>query len=254
MSVNRPFLFIGTSGFSYPGWRGSFYPVKLPAREFLGYYCTRFRSLEINSTFYRLPLESTLTRWRDITPEGFVFAVKASRYITHIKRLDEPEKTVGPFLDRIRCLGSKMGPILLQLPGRFPFNGETLDSFCKVLRKDVRYVFEFRDPGWFRQETCDILKRRNIAFCIYDFAGIQSPDTVTADFVYVRLHGPLKEPYRGAYPEGFLIERAEKIHYWLSEGKAVYVFFDNTIEGDAVRDAKKLCEMAGLETNPEKLH
>lgn len=252
--MSRPSLFIGTSGFHYPDWRGSFYPVKLAAREYLRYYSARFRSLEINSTFYRLPLESTLARWRDVTPEGFLFAVKASRTITHIKRLDEPEKTVGPFLDRIRCLGAKMGPILLQLPARFQFDGDKLESFCKVLCKDVQYVFEFRDPGWFRTETCDILSRYKIAFCIYDFAGIQSPEPVTADFVYVRLHGPLKEPYRGAYPHVFLRERAGKILRWLSEGRAVYVFFDNTMEGDAVRDAKKLIEIIGLETDPEKVH
>ncbi len=249
----RPPLFIGTSGFSYPSWRGSFYPAKMPAREFLAHYSSRFLSLEVNSTFYRLPLESTLARWRDLTPEGFVFAVKASRYITHVKRLGEPATTVGPFLERVRLLGPKLGPILLQLPARFPFNGEVFDSFCKALKKGFRYAFEFRDPGWFRQETCDILKRNGMAFCIYDFAGLRSPDTVTADFVYIRLHGPLKDPYRGAYPEPILEERAGTIRRWLSEGRAVYVFFDNTMEGDAVNDALKLSRMLEWQANPEEV-
>lgn len=247
-------LYIGTSGFSYPSWRGSFYPAKMPAREFLAHYCSRFRSLEVNSTFYRFPLESTLARWRDLTPEGFVFAVKASRYITHIKRLGEPENTVGPFLDRVRSLGTKLGPILLQLPAKFTFNAEVLASFCEVLDKRFRYVFEFRDPGWFQAETCDTLKWYGMAFCIWDYAGFRSPDTVTADFVYIRLHGPLKEPYRGAYPVKFLKERADAIRGWLSEGRAVYVFFDNTMEGDAASDALKLSRLLAGEKNPEELH
>ena len=247
-------LYIGTSGFSYPSWRGSFYPAKMPAREFLAHYGSRFRSLEVNSTFYRLPLESTLARWRDLTPEGFVFAVKASRYITHIKRLREPENTVGPFLDRVRSLGTKLGPILLQLPAKFTFNAEVLASFCEVLDKRFRYVFEFRDPSWFQAQTCDTLKRYGMAFCIYDFAGLRAPDTVTADFVYIRLHGPLKEPYRGAYPVKFLKERADAILGWLSEGRAVYVFFDNTMEGDAASDALKLSRLLAGGKNPEESH
>ncbi len=226
----------------------------MPAREFLAHYSSRFRSLEVNSTFYRLPLESTLARWRDLTPEGFVFALKASRYITHVKRLGEPENTVGPFLARIRSLGTKLGPILLQLPAKFSFNEEVLASFCEVLDKNLLYTFEFRDPGWFREETCDILKRHGMAFCIYDFAGFRSPDTVTSDFVYIRLHGPLKEPYRGAYPVSFLKERAKAIRGWLSEGRAVYVFFDNTMEGDAARDAMKLSRLLAGEGNPEDSH
>ena len=249
-----PSLFIGTSGFYYPAWKGSFYPAKMPARQYLSFYGTRFMSLEVNSTFYRLPLETTLSRWRDLTPEGFVFTAKASRFITHIKRLDDPEGTVTPFLERIRCLGSKLGPVILQLPSRFPFNGWKLDSFCKVLDKDVRYAFEFRDTDWFRQETCDILTRYGMAFCIYDFAGTLSPDAVTTDFVYIRLHGPLKSPYRGSYTEKQLEGWAEKIRSWMKEGKKVYVFFDNTMEGDAVADAMKLSQMAGLEKNHEVLH
>ena len=226
----------------------------MPARDYLAHYSSHFRCLEVNNTFYRLPLETTLTRWRDSTPDGFVFAVKASRFITHIKRLEEPGATVSTFLERVRCLGPKLGPVLFQLPARFPFNGDRLDAFCEVLDKSVRCAFEFRDPDWFRPETCDILKRHGMAFCIWDFAGLQSPDAVTADFVYVRLHGPLKEPYRGAYPGSSLEERAEGIRLWLGEGRAVFVFFDNTMEGDAVKDAMKLSRMLGFAENPERLH
>ena len=251
MRSDRPSLFIGTSGFYYFDWRGGFYPSRLPAREYLPFYCTRFKSLEVNSTFYRLPLETTLSRWRDITPPGFVFAVKASRFITHIKRLDDPEGTVALFLERIRFLGPKLGPVLFQLPSRFPFNGERLDAFCKVLSKDFRYAFEFRDPDWFRRETCDILMKYEMTFCIYHYAGTLSPDLVTADFVYIRLHGPLKSPYRGAYSGKALEGWTEKIRRWMKEGRTVYVYFDNTMEGDAVNDALKLLKMLSQESNPE---
>ena len=207
----------------------------------------------MNSTFYRLPLETTLSRWRDITPPGFVFAVKASSFITHIKRLDEAEQTVSPFIDRIRCLGSKLGPVLLQLPSRIPFNGGLLDAFCKVLDQDFRYAFEFRNPDWFRRETCDILMMYGMAFCIYHYAGTLAPDMVTADFVYIRLHGPLKSPYRGAYSGKALERWAEKIRHWMKDGRTVYVYFDNTMEGDAVNDALKLSEMLSHGPNPEEL-
>jgi uncharacterized protein YecE (DUF72 family) len=226
----------------------------MPAREYLSFYSTRFKSLEVNSTFYRLPLETSLSRWRDLTPPGFVFAVKASRFITHIKRLDEPEGTVSPFLERIRFLGPKLGPVLFQLPSRFRFNGGKLESFCKVLNKEFRYAFEFRDPDWFRRETCDILTKYGMAFCIYDFAGTLAPDTVTADFIYIRLHGPLKRPYRGAYSRKILEGWEKKIRRWMKEGKTVYVFFDNTMEGDAVNDATKLSQIISLENSSELSH
>ena len=183
--------------------------------EYLSYCSARFRSLEVNSTFYRLPLETTLARWRDLTPPGFVFAVKASRFITHTKRLDDPEQTIAPFLDRIRCLGAKLGQILLQLPSRFPFKGNKLDAFCKALDKNFRYAFEFHDPDWFRLETCDILSRHGMAFCC-----------------------------RGASTGKPLEGWTEKIRRWMKEGRTVYGYFDNTMEGDAVNDAMKLPENA----------
>ena len=254
MSIDRSLLFIGISGFYYPDWRGSFYPAKLTAQDYLPFYSTRFKSVEINNTFYRLPLESTLSRWHDVTPKDFVFALKASRFITHIKRLEEPAETVKAFLDRIGSLGSKLGPVLFQLPSRFPFNGDKLDAFCKALSRDFRYAFEFRDPGWFRQETCDILSHHNMAFCIYHYSGTLSPDAVTADFVYIRFHGPLKDPYRGAYPDEFLEEWAGKIRSWMKMVKAVYVFFDNTMEGHAAGDAMKMQLLLGQRANPEVPH
>lgn len=250
----KPSLFIGISGFYYPGWRGSFYPAKLAAHDYLPFYSTRFKSVEINNTFYRLPLESTLSRWRDVTPEDFVFATKASRFITHIKRLEGPAEAVTAFLDCVGSLASKLCPVLFQLPSRFPFNGDKLDTFCKVLSRDFRYAFEFRDPGWFRQETCDILSQHNMAFCIYNYSVTLSPDAVTADFVYIRFHGPLKEPYRGAYPDKFLEEWAGKIQNWMKEAKSVYVYFDNTMQGYAAVDALKMQLLLGETKNTKVSH
>ena len=190
-----------------------------------------------------------MSRWRDVTPKDIVFTVKASRFITHIRRLEEPAETVKPFLDLIGILGSKLGPVLFQLPSRFPFDGDKLSAFCKVLSNDLRYAFEFRDPDWFRQETCDILRHRNIVFRMYNFPGTQSPETVKADFIYIRFHGPLKTPYRGACSEKTLEGWAEKIRFWIKDGKRVYVFLDNTMDGDAVTDAIKLHQIDGLENN-----
>ncbi len=254
MRSDRPSLCVGTSGFHYPDWKGSFYPDRLAPRGFLQFYSSRFRCLEVNNTFYRLPLETTLNRWRETTPDGFIFAVKASRFITHVKRLEEPGATVSTFLERMRCLEPKLGPVLFQLPARFPFNRDKLARFCEALHKDIRYTFEFRDPDWFRQETCDILNCHGAAFCVYDFSGTLSPDWVTADFAYVRFHGPLKSPYRGGYTDEFLKQWAARIHRWLEDGKAVYVFFDNTMEGHAPDDARKLLQIMEETENPEVTH
>jgi uncharacterized protein YecE (DUF72 family) len=164
----RPSLFIEISGFYYPDWRGSFYPAKLPTRDYLLFYSTRFKSVEIKNTFCRLPLESTLSRWHDVTPKDFIFALKARRFITHIRQLEKPAETVKAFLDRISSLGSNLGPVLFQFTSRIHFNGAKLEAFYNVLGGYFRYALEFRDTDWFRQDTYDILKHHNMAFCIYD--------------------------------------------------------------------------------------
>jgi uncharacterized protein YecE (DUF72 family) len=235
-------VLIGTSGWSYRHWKGPFYPGDLPAERYLPFYAGRFPTVEINSTFYRLPEERTLAQWRDCVPDGFVFAVKGSGFITHRKKLRDPLSTLPPFFARIAALRDKLGPVLFQLPPRWGFDPERFTAFLRALSGDFRYVFEFRDPGWFTPSTREELIRRRAAFCIYDLGGRLSPEEVTADFAYVRLHGPAG-PYRGLYDAGALAGWARKARAWSAEGKRVYCYFNNDQEGFAARNALQLQEM-----------
>lgn len=229
-------IHVGTSGWSYEHWKGTFYPMDLPKDQMLAYYSRHFSSVEINNSFYQLPKKQTLTRWRDTVPEGFLFTVKASRYITHMKKLKDPGETVHSFLDRICMLEDRIGSILFQLPPRWHFNGERLESFLSMLSKDFRYVFEFRDRSWLNCRAFDLLSRYNAALCIYDFDGYLSPREVTADFVYVRLHGP-DGPYQGSYDDKTLVNWAGTLSTWSEQGKEVFCFFDNDQRGYAVHNA-----------------
>jgi uncharacterized protein YecE (DUF72 family) len=232
-------IHIGTSGWHYEHWRGPFYPAAMPPRNFLGFYAKHFETAEINSTFYGLPDRDVLTTWTELVPSDFVFAVKGSRYITHMKKLKEPERTTGKFLERIEALGDKKGPILFQLPPKWGLDIGRLRSFLDALPKDERYAFEFRDPDWFGNETEELLAKKGAAFCIYDFDERQSPDSVTADFVYIRLHGP-DGAYQGNYSEDSLSRWAKRISSWEKEGKEVFCYFDNDENGYAAQNASTL--------------
>lgn len=236
-------VWIGTSGWSYKHWLGAFYPAGLPAREHLSFYSERFHTVELNTPFYHLPAETTPAKWREGTPEGFIFAVKASRYITHIKRLADAEDSVHKFLERMAPLGEKFGPVLFQLPPRWHYNEERLRAFVDLLPEGHRYAFEFRDPTWLNPRAYEILRSRNAALCVYDFNFYECPCEVTADFVYVRLHGPAGK-YAGLYgPEG-LEPWARRIKRWAGpEGLAVYCYFDNDQNAYATRDAQMLNDM-----------
>ncbi|WP_158304917.1 DUF72 domain-containing protein [Hahella chejuensis] len=181
---------IGASGWSYTHWRGPFYPQDLPDGEMLSYYCRHFDAVELNSSFYHLLPQRTLLQWRDATPPDFLFSVKASRYITHMKKLKDPERHAPPLLERISALEDKLGPILFQLPPHWRFNGRRLKEFLQALSRDFRYAFEFRDPIWYTQETYDLLADYRAAFCIHDLNGFLAPVKVTANLIYLRLHGP----------------------------------------------------------------
>jgi len=235
-------IHIGTSGWHYLHWRGPFYPDKLAPGDFLSFYVTHFVTVEINNSFYRLPTPATLLRWRDAAPPGFRFAVKASRFLTHMKKLAEAETALALFLERVRLLGDKLGPVLFQLPPGWGFNGERLRAFLRALPREGRFTFEFRDPSWLCPETSELLAEHRAAFCIYDFAGRQSPLEVTADFVYLRLHGP-GGAYRGSYTNQALAAWAEEIRGWIQSGKEVFCYFDNDEAGFAVRNALSLVEM-----------
>jgi len=240
MAVRR--INVGTSGWSYDHWEGPFYPEGLAADRRLAYYARYLRTVEINSSFYRLPSSDSLSHWRDSVPVDFVFAVKASRYITHMKKLSDPRRTIKRLIGRVGALRDKLGPILFQLPPRWHINLERLSTFLKVLPQDYRYAIEFRDPSWFAPSVYDLLSEHAVAFCIYDLNGVLSPMEVTADFIYMRLHGP-NGPYQGQYEDQALLVWADVIKRWRREGREVYCYFDNDEAAYAMQDAMRLQKM-----------
>lgn len=236
-------LFIGTSGWHYRHWAGPFYPNGIATQKFLEFYAEHFPTVEINSTFYRLPTSETLTNWRDRTPPDFVFACKASRYVTHMKKLKDPRESINRFLEVVNVLGGKLGPILFQLPPRWHARPQRLAAFLEAFPEGYRYAFEFRDETWFTEETFGLLSRHNVAFCIYDLDRKRVPDRLTSDFVYARLHGP-DRPYRGRYGKRGLRAWALKICRWRNTGRDVYCYFDNDENGYAAQDASCLTQLA----------
>ena len=234
---------IGTSGWNYKHWRDRFYPKGLPQKDWLSFYATRFDTVEINNSFYQLPKATTFRNWREIVPEGFVFAVKASRFITHMKKLKAPKTSSGKLFNRIEKLESTLGPVLFQLPPGWHCDRPRLARFLKSLSPKHRYTVEFRDPSWLKQEIYDLLREHNVAFCIHDFRGEQMPMVITADFTYVRMHGPSQVSYTGSYSMPTLREWAKRIDEWREKLKEVYVYFNNDVEGHAINNALKLREL-----------
>jgi uncharacterized protein YecE (DUF72 family) len=235
---------IGTSGWHYTHWRGPFYPPDLRAADMLAWYLKRFDTVEINNSFYRLPTRETFAAWRRATPAQFCFAVKGSRYITHRKRLKDPQPALERLLPAAEALGRKLGPILFQLPPRWSRNIERLADFLDALPARRRYAFEFRDPSWHDAAVYRLLNKHNAAFCIYELDGFVSPVEVTADFVYVRLHGPGRK-YEGDYAPHALAAWAAHIRGWRRTLAAVYVYFDNDQAGYAAKNAAELKALVG---------
>ena len=210
----------------------------------LAYYCERFDTVELNNSFYHLPKKSSLESWRDSTPPGFCFAAKGSRFLTHMKKLKDPEQGLNRFLDAIEVLQQKLGPILFQLPPNWELDVERLANFLGFLPGEHRYAFEFRNASWSVPEIYDLLRQRNAANCIFHLAGTQSPIEVTADFAYVRLHGPGGK-YQGSYSDQALVEWALRIRKWRQELKTIYVYFDNDEAGYAAQNALRLKDLIG---------
>jgi uncharacterized protein YecE (DUF72 family) len=233
-------ILIGTSGWSYDHWKGPFYPQDLPSRRMLEHYAATFSSVEINNSFYRLPERRTLRGWAATVPEGFVFAIKASRYITHMKKLKDPKSSCRRFFERIGALGAKLGPIVFQLPPHWSFNEDRLGEFLSALHPDYRYAFEFRDRSWLNEHAYRLLADHGASLCIYDYEGFTSPKRSTTDFVYLRLHGPNVDAYRGRYSQPALRRWAADIRRWVGQGKSVYCYFDNDEAGYAATDARCL--------------
>lgn len=235
-------IHIGTSGWSYPHWREAVYPRKLPQRAWLEYYAEHLSSVEINLTFYRLPDGEVFTEWKQAVPLDFVFAVKASRYITHMKKLKEPEEGLARLVEAASHLGGKRGPLLFQLPPRWHVNTKRLEGLLRALPRGCRAAFEFRDPTWLVPEVYELLEAHRAALCIFDMDGRCSPVELTADFTYVRLHGPGPR-YLGSYPKQALRTWTTRFSRWTADGIECYCYFDNDQEGHAFHNALALDAM-----------
>ena len=235
-------VYIGTSGWSYKHWMGTFYPVGTRQKDRFAYYQKYFSTVELNSPFYHLPPRQTFEKWKDDVPADFTYAVKASRYITHMKKLHDTGESLELFLDNAAGLADKLGIILFQLPPGWKLDLERLEHFLQKLPKGNRYTFEFRNDTWYVPEVYTLLQHYNCAFCIYELAGHLSPIKVTANYIYIRLHGP-GDKYQGSYTDSVLQQWANRIKSWADDGKDVYVYFDNDQEGYAAFNAITLQDM-----------
>jgi uncharacterized protein YecE (DUF72 family) len=234
---------IGTSGWHYKHWIGSFYPADISSNQMFAFYAKHFDTVEINNTFYRLPKTETFDAWRDNSPAKFQYAVKASRFITHMKKLKDPKTSAAKFFLAAEHLERKLGPILFQLPPRWNFDAERLAEFLEALPTNHRHVLEFRDESWLKPQAFALLRKHNVAFCIHDLGQMQTPLEVTADFTYVRFHGPGHAKYCGSYSEADLRIWASRIAEWRRQLSGVYVYFNNDIGGWAVKNAETLLRL-----------
>lgn len=232
---------IGTSGFEYDHWRESFYGSEIPRSRWLEAYADRFDTVELNATFYRLPAAETFARWAERAPGNFRYAVKASRYLTHVRRLREPAEPLARLWTRASRLGTRFGPVLYQLPPRWRPNPERLETFLQVLPRHPQAI-EVRDPRWYREETLGLLHSAGIALCLHDMPGSEWPATVIGPFVYVRFHGAGAR-YGGRYSAQRLRSWADRIAGWTGDGLTVWAYFNNDLGGHAPRDASRLREM-----------
>jgi uncharacterized protein YecE (DUF72 family) len=230
---------VGCSGWQYKHWRADFYPAELPQSRWFEHYAAAFDTVEINNSFYRLPERETFARWRRRAPARFLFAVKASRFLTHMKKLKDPEEPIERLFTRMRGLGTHLGPVLYQLPPAFKADRDRLAHFLDLLPRDARHVVEFRDPSWYAPEIRALLEQRGVAMCLHDMPGSATGRDRVGPFVYVRFHGATAK-YGGGYPR----ERLAGWAVWLNEqreaGLDVYAYFNNDVGGHAPRDAMTL--------------
>jgi uncharacterized protein YecE (DUF72 family) len=216
-----------------------FYPEDLPSSKWFGYYSRYFDTVEVNNSFYNLPSESTFSKWQETSPPEFVFAVKANKYITHMKKIKNADESVSLFLRRVGGLKRRLGPILFQLPPNLGFDAPRLRNFLRLLPPRKRYVMEFRHPSWLNDQAIELLAKSKVAFCIHDLFDEPCPMHATANFSYFRFHGH-NEKYGGTYPKKILTGYAEKMAEMLASGKDVYAYFNNDAFGYALKDAVKL--------------
>jgi uncharacterized protein YecE (DUF72 family) len=227
---------VGTSGWQYKDWRGAFYPARLAQSGWLEHYASRFSTVEVNNAFYRLPERATFESWRERTPPGFLVAVKASRYLTHIKRLREPEEPVRRLLERARGLGDRLGPVLLQLPPTLRLDVDALVATLRCFPKGVEVAVEFRHQSWFVESTARVLSDFDAAFCLADAPGWRAPHWRTADWGYLRLHGGVARP-APCYGRRAMQTWAQRLEEMFKGSSHVYVYFNNDANACAPRNA-----------------
>jgi uncharacterized protein YecE (DUF72 family) len=234
---------IGTSGWHYQSWWGPFFPKGVKKKDALRYYASQFPATELNAPFYRTPTEEAVKGWFAATPDDFLFAWKASKFITHWKRLsDKSGNSIELLESRLRLLRAKAGPVLFQLPPHFEANRERLAAFLKMVPRRWRCVFEFRHRSWYDDAIFELLEARDAALCISDHHDAPAPWVVTAQHVYLRPHGPGGR-YRGSYGDKTLRNWTRRIRGWQREGRDVFCFFDNDQKSAAPKDARRLIDL-----------
>jgi uncharacterized protein YecE (DUF72 family) len=242
---------VGCSGWNYKHWRGPFYPPEVPVRLWFEHYARSFDTVEVNNTFYKLPGPQTFAAWRDRSPAGFLFGIKASRFLTHLKRLRDPEEPIARLFDHARALGDRFGPILYQLPGNFHRDVTRLGEFLSLLPRSLgeiggtptsmalHHVVEFRHPSWYVDDTYRLLEDHSIALCLHDKAGSAIFEPFVGPIVYVRFHGPGGR-YFGRYDMSRLQWWAARLRQQHRSGRSVFAYFNNDPEGMAPVNAREL--------------
>jgi uncharacterized protein YecE (DUF72 family) len=235
-------IHIGCSGWNYRHWRGAFYPEGLPIKDWFAFYAEQFDTVEINNSFYRLPKAETFNAWREQAPPGFRYAVKANRFLTQAKKLKDCEEPVARMIAPTRHLEGKLGPILYQLPPMLGIDLDRLETFLKLLPKDLTHVFEFREKSWYNDATLALLDRFGTGFVAHDFPGKASPRWASGDVAYVRFHGGVGK-YYGRYRDEVLLDWSDWLKRQLEEGKSIWAYFNNDGEAAAIHDALTLKAM-----------
>jgi uncharacterized protein YecE (DUF72 family) len=235
---------VGCSGWVYKHWRGILYPEGLPQRLWFERYAEEFDTVEINNSFYRLPKPETFEKWREQAPPGFCYAVKANRFLTQAKKLKDCEQPLERMMFAFQRLGERLGPILYQLPPRFSLNLDRLESFLRILPKDITSVFEFREKTWYMSETYALLDRYGASFCVHDMPGSKSERIAVGPIAYVRFHGAGGK-YHGRYSDEALLDWTDWIVSQARQGRRVWCYFNNDIHGHAIHDARTLKSMVG---------
>jgi uncharacterized protein YecE (DUF72 family) len=237
-------IHIGCSGWQYDHWKGLFYPIDIPKKNWLPFYKNHFDTVEINASFYHLPRKTTFEKWKNEAGENFLFTVKGSRFVTHIKKLNDPKESTQKFYDHAAYLEEKIGAILWQLPPQLHSNEDKLTNYCKILDKNFKNIIEFRHLSWFKEKYYEILSKFNTGLCIVSAYSIPERFITTCETAYIRFHGLESNWYKYNYSDKELNRYAKKIK--LLDAKEIYVYFNNDFEAQAVKNALKLKKL--LET------